>query len=234
MSSYEAGQTATFEAVYGADASAITFEVVDSAQQILLGPTPYNISHPATGVYLYAWPIPAQQPADSMTARWTATVGASTTTVQQPFTITSAGGRGAWCTVADVLAYTGYTVSQSNVTTAQGSLEALLHRVWRDTDSAKRDFYWLSRATAWQAAYHFDHPELLTMMDVQSISQDGLSITFKQSATPLAMYSPTALRFLSALFRGSNSTIRLNSAFQKNRLTKIGVTAGSSVPWNNL
>ena len=48
------------------------------------------------------------------------------------------------------------------------------------------------------------------------------------------MYSPIAMRFLSSLFRGSNTTIRLNSAFQKNRLTKVGITAGSTVPWSNI
>ena len=167
-------------------------------------------------------------------SRWTATVASVTTTVEQPFTVSAAGGRGAWCTVADVLAFTGYTVTQPNVTTAQGVIEALLHRVWRDTDVDKRDFYWLTRAVAWQAAYHADHPELLTMMDVSSISQDGLSITFKATSGGMAMYSPIAMRFLSALFRGSNTTIRLNSAFQKNRLTRLGVTAGTSVPWTNL
>lgn len=234
MTSYEAGQTATFESAYTADASPITFEVVDSAQQVLLGPTPYNISHPATGVYLYAWPIPAEQAADTLTARWTATVASVTTTVEQSFTVIAAGGAGAWCTVADVMAFTGIAVAQANVTTAQGSIEALIHRVWRDSDSAGHDFYWLSRAVAWQAAYHAAHPELLTMMDVQSISQDGLSITFKSSGTPMAMYSPTALRFLSALFRGSNTTLRMNSAFQKNRLVRTAASGGTSVPWTNL
>lgn len=230
---YAPGQTATFEQVYGSDATSITFEILDANLVPVLGPTPYGISHPAVGTYLYAWPVPADEASGAFTARFAATFGASTTVSDQSFNVGTPGG-GAWCTVADVLAFTGYTVAQGNVTTAQGSIEALIHRVWRATDSAKRDFYWLTRGVAWQAAYHFDHPELLTMMDVQSISQDGLSITFKNSGTPMAMYSPTALRFLSALFRGSNSTIRMNSAFQKNRLTKLGVTAGSSVPWSNL
>lgn len=233
MTTYQPGQTATFEQDYGSDATGVTFEILDANLVPVLGPTPYGISHPSTGVYLYAWPVPVGEAAGAFTARFAATFGSTVSVSDQPFNVGAPGG-GAWCTVADVLAYTGYTVPQINVTTAQGSIEALLHRVWRPADAAKRDFYWLSRATAWQAAYHADHPELLTMMDVQSISQDGLSITFKQSSTPLAMYSPTSLRFLSALFRGSNSTIRLNSAFQKNRLTKVGVTAGSSVPWNNL
>lgn len=233
MTAYQAGQTATFEHDFGSDADAVTFEVLDADLVPALGPTPYGIAHPAVGVYLYAWPVPADETAGTFTARFTATFSGNPVVADVAFTIAAAGG-GAWCTVADVLAYTGLAVSSSNVTTAQGSIEALIHRVWRDTDASKRDFYWLSRAVAWQAAYHAAHPELLTMMDVQSISQDGLSITFKSSGTPMAMYSPTALRFLSALFRGSNTTVRFNSAFQKNRLTKIGATAGTSVPWRNL
>jgi hypothetical protein len=71
-------------------------------------------------------------------------------------------------------------------------------------------------------------------MDVQSISQDGLQITFKGTSQAVQIYSPVALRCLSNLYRGSNSTIRFNSAFQKNRLTRTGVTAGSSVPWHNI
>lgn len=141
---------------------------------------------------------------------------------------------GTWCSVTDVLTYTGRPVTQVDVNTAQGMLEALVHRVWRPTDSGKRDFYWLTRACAWQALYVNAHPELLTMMDVSSISQDGLSISFKGSSQSVAMYSPIAMRFLSSLFRGSNTTIRLNSAFQKNRLTKVGITAGSTVPWSNI
>lgn len=141
---------------------------------------------------------------------------------------------GTWCTVTDVLTYTGRPVTQVDVNTAQGMLEALAHRVWRVTDAQRRDFYWLTRACAWQALYVNAHPELLTMMDVQSLSQDGLSISFKGSSQSVAMYSPIALRYLSSLFRGSNTTIRLNSAFQKNRPTNTGVMAGSTVPWTNI
>lgn len=141
---------------------------------------------------------------------------------------------GTWCSVTDVLTYTGQSVTQIHVTIAQQMMEGLIRRVWRSTDASRRDYYWLQRATAWQAFYVSEHPELLSMMDVQSISQDGMTVVFRGSSQPVQLYSPIALRFLSNLFRGSNGSIRFNSAFQKNRLTKVGVTAGSSVPWNNL
>lgn len=234
MTTYQPGTAATFEAVFTGDANPITVSIYDSAGNALLAPTPYGISHIAVGQYLYTWPIPADQGEDTLSVRWAATVGGVAQSSEEFFTVSPSGGNGAWCSVADVLAFTGDTVEQIDVTVAQQWMEALVRRVWRASDSTKRDFYWLTRATAWQALYVNAHPELKTMMDVQSISQDGLSITFKGSTQSVAIYSPVAMRFLSNLFRGSNGTIRFNSAFQKNRLTKVGVTAGSSVPWSNL
>ncbi len=234
MTTYLPGTGATFEAVFTGDASSITVAIYDSAGDALLEPTPYGIAHIGLGQYLYTWPIPADQGADTLSIHWAATVGAAEESSQEFFDVSPSGGNGAWCSVADVLSFTGGTVEQIDVTVAQQWMEALVHRVWRPTDSTRRDFYWLTRATAWQALYVNAHPELKTMMDVVSISQDGLSITFKGSTQSVAIYSPVAMRFLSNLFRGSNGTIRFNSAFQKNRLTKVGVTAGSSIPWNNL
>jgi len=142
---------------------------------------------------------------------------------------------GTWCTVTDVLTFANKQVTQADVNVAQQMIEAIVRRVWRETDSTTRDYYWLQRATAWQARYVSAHPEILDMLDVQSISQDGLAISFKPGDTQMrVLYSPMALRILNDLFRASNTTIRYNSAFQKNRLTKTGVTAGSSIPWNNL
>jgi hypothetical protein len=225
MTTYLPGTGATFEAVFTGDANPITVAVYDSAGAALLAPTPYGIAHIGVGQYLFTWPIPADQGQDTLSVVWSATVSGVAESSQEFFDVSPSGGAGAWCSVADVLAFTGGTVEQIDVTVAQQWMEALVHRVWRPTDSTRRDFYWLTRATAWQALYVNAHPELKTMMDVVSISQDGLSITFKGSTQSVAIYSPVAMRFLSN---------RFNSAFQKNRLTKVGVTAGSSIPWNNL
>lgn len=134
---------------------------------------------------------------------------------------------GTWCSLTDVRTYTGSTeVTQADVNLAQVVLEGHIHRVWRSTDVQTRDYHWLTRATAFQALYHHAHPDLATMMDVQSQSQDGLSITYRQGTSGLPLIAPFARVHLDALFRGSNTTIRLNSAFQKNRRTRRG--AGST------
>lgn len=233
MKTYEPGQSATFEAVLTGDATVITVAIVTSAGAVLLEPTEYGIAHVGLGAYLYTWPIPADQGADTLSVRWAATVNGQLESSEEFFAVAPSGG-GAWCSVGDVLKFTGSAVEQIDVTVAQQWMEALIGRVWRATDSSRGDAYWLTRATAWQALYVNAHPELKTMMDVASISQDGLSITFKGSSQSVAIYSPVALRFLSRLFRASNGTLRFNSAFQKNRRAQDGVTAGASVPWRNI
>jgi hypothetical protein len=139
---------------------------------------------------------------------------------------------GTWCSLTDVVTYTGNAqVTQSHLNIAQVLLEAHIHRIWRATDVQKRDIYWLSRATAFQALYVHAHPEILTMMDPQSISQDGLSISFRQGTQALPVIAPMARRILDAMFRASNTSIRMNSAFQKNRMVGAGVGSGGSQPW---
>lgn len=230
---YQPGQTATLEQTYGSDASVITIEIHNSAGDILIADTPYGISHPALGVYLYAWPIPPDQAPDTITARWTATVNGATTTTEQTITVDGAGGLpGTWCSLADVATFTGHTeVTQDELNAAQVILEGHIHRVWRPTDSAKRDWYWLRRATAFQALYVHDHPEILSMMDPRSISQDGLSISFGAATQSLPIIAPIARRILDAMFRGSNVSVRMNSAFQKNRMTRAGVGGTGSSSW---
>src|ERR1700761_8487522 len=95
---------------------------------------------------------------------------------------------GTWCTVTDVLTFANKSVTQGDVNTAQQMIEAIVRRVWRETDSTTRDYYWLQRATAWQARYVNAHPEVVDMMDVQSISQDGIGITFKQGTQMSVLY----------------------------------------------
>lgn len=228
------GQAVTFQATYASDATTVEFSVADGAGSIIFGPTATGISHVGTGVYLFTWAVPADQAAGSYTAIWTATFGAVPNVTSESFTVVNAGGN-CWCALADIPALTGQPApTQEALTAAQGMLEALIHRVWRPSDALRRDFYWLTRACAWQAVYVAAHPELLTMMDVASLSQDGLSITFKGSTSALQLYSPVAMRFLNALFRGSNTTIRLNSAFQKNRPLRTGYDPAPSVSWSRL
>lgn len=137
----------------------------------------------------------------------------------------------AWCTVSDVATITGQTVAPEDVTAAQAIIEAHIRRVWRSTDSATRDYYWLQRGVAWQAVYLSQHPEVLSMMGVQSASQDGMSFSMPQGGR--VFIAPLAVHALNNLFRASNTTIRFNSAFQKNRV-KQGQVPGGTMPWQGI
>lgn len=136
-----------------------------------------------------------------------------------------------WCSVSDVASFTGQTVAPEDVTAAQTIVEQAIRRVWRSTDAASRDYYWLQRGVAWQAVYLSQHPEVLAMMGVQSMSQDGMSLAVPQG-TKLFL-APLALAALSNLFRASNTTIRFNSAFQRNRIRQ-GSVPGGTVPWTRI
>lgn len=226
-----ADKTETIDAVAAAPNAATgawTMQLTPNAAiQLFAGGTQsaYRIVESSAGASSTYWII-----VTSASPSW---VGDLRTTLVQPGGPTSLPGT--WCSVTDVATFTGQPVTQQDVNTAQQMVEALIRRVWRVTDATKRDYYWLQRATAWQALYVSVHPEVLTMMDVSSMSQDGLSIAFRSGASQFqALYAPITLRLLNDLFRATNGTIRYNSAFQKNRLTKIGVTAGSSIPWGNL
>ncbi len=136
-----------------------------------------------------------------------------------------------WCTPQDVQDFTGQVVSPDDVTAAQTIVEQVVRRVWRSSDSTSRDYYWLQRGVAWQAVYLAQHPEVLSMMGVQSASQDGMSFSLPPGTK--TFLAPLALAALSNLFRASNTTIRLNSAFQRNRVRQ-GQVPGGTMPWSQV
>lgn len=235
MATYSPASAASFEFTLPADASAITVTIATAAGDVLLGPTSIGIAHLAVGQYVYTWSIPADQADGGYVLTWNATVAGQPEQSEDPFTVSASELPGTWCTIADVALLAGATVTQQDVNLAQVMIEALDRRVWRVTDADKRDFYWLKRAAAWQARYVAAHPEVLDLMDVAAINQDGIGITFKPGDSQLrVLFSPVALRLLNNVFRGSNSTIRLNSAFQKNRPPRGSIGAGATVPWRSI
>lgn len=140
-----------------------------------------------------------------------------------------------WCDVADVPSIAaGKTCTLQELQAAQVILEGAIHRVWRATDVDKRDYVWLQRACAFQGVYVADHPEILSMMGIQSWSQDGMSFSLAPGFVAKSYLAPMAIAQLNNLFRASNSTIRLNSAFQRNRVARHGSGFGGSVPWTDL
>lgn len=132
---------------------------------------------------------------------------------------------GAWATISEVEDYTGVTVTQDQINIAQTMIEGLINRVWRSTDATSSDYYWLSRAVAWQARFGSENPQLISIGNVTSLSQDGFSISFGSDAAAnnRTMFSQMAMRMLNNLQGGGgNTTVRFNSAFQKSGAGRLG------------
>jgi hypothetical protein len=240
MTDFIAGSTVTLPVEWdqypggpATDVTDPTITIKTIGGTVVVDTTPTGVVHVATGRYSYDWAIPANQEPGSYVVIWDAT-NADSEPIQasEVDTVTAPPATGTWCTVADVPRICqGATVSAADVTAAQAVIESVIHRVWRVTDADRRDYVWLQRAVAWQSVYVNQHPEVLTMMPIQSWSQDGMSFTLAAgSGSGLSAYvSPVAMRMLDNLFRGSNGTIRFNSAFQKNRARGSGYNG--SVPW---
>lgn len=243
MTTYLAGTDATLTAnffEYGGgpavdvDTLDITIALIGGSGNAI-GPTAVGITHVATGVYAYTWSIPSIQQSGDYGVLWQGMVGPTAVQASETISVANAPAAGSWASVADTLSITGKTVTGTDVAAAQAILESVIHRVWRDTDATRRDYTWLRRAVAWEAAYVNEHPEVLTMMGIQSWSQDGMSFSVPPGGvTGGKVYlAPLAIDALNNLFRGANSTIRFNSAFQSNRQRTIG-QMGGSVPWHSV
>lgn len=102
--------------------------------------------------------------------------------------------------VADITAITGVTVDEGERTRAAiviETLTGLIESVDRP-DISDRDRYYLKLATAFQAAWMHDHPDLYSREDVTSASQDGESVTFRNvDAHTIAPLARKAIKKLS-------------------------------------
>lgn len=81
-----------------------------------------------------------------------------------------------WATTTDVLNMTGETVTEAEVTQAQYLVE-LFADVTEDSDSfiATKNLRLLKQAVAYQTAWMVQHPDVFSVIDVTSATQDGMS-----------------------------------------------------------
>ncbi len=103
----------------------------------------------------------------------------------------------------EVLDLTGATVSEALVAHAQAIVEAAAGRtegmIW---DANSLDYYWLSYATAWQAAYMVTDPTAVyEQANLVSAKQDNSTLVFGDRLYALAPLAAEAITRLS--WRGS-------------------------------
>lgn len=114
----------------------------------------------------------------------------------------------AWATIADVSAFTGITVTQSNIDAAQVMVELFADVVYGQTANISvKNLRMLKLAVAYQAAWMTDHPDLFTHVDLTSINQDG--IFYVQGNANAMLLAPMAHRAIRRLSWKRNRNIKI-------------------------
>lgn len=107
----------------------------------------------------------------------------------------------AWATVDDVATYTGREASPEALALAQVMIELFAGATEIASDDeliSSKNLRLLGQAVAFQAVWLDAHPDVLEAMDVEGVSQDGLSATYANvNAHLLAPLADRCLRRLS-------------------------------------
>lgn len=118
----------------------------------------------------------------------------------------------AWATTGEVLTYTGITVTEAEVVQAQFMVE-MFADVTEDAVLSTKNLRFLKMATAYQAAWMTEHPDLFTHVDVSTMLQDGLQFTRgHENGTLLA---PMARRAINRLSWRRNRSIKIRPSKRK-------------------
>lgn len=142
-----------------------------------------------------------------------------------------------WCTAEQVAEITGATVTPDLRTRAAltiGTMVGLIEGVQRP-DISDRDKHYLKLATAYQAAWMKNHPDLFDREDVTSAGQDGESVSFRNvDSHVLAPLARKAIRRLS--WRGKRMVMPGggSATASTSRLNVNSEDFDDSLPWTPL
>jgi hypothetical protein len=106
----------------------------------------------------------------------------------------------AWATADDVYTVTGKEASPEALALAQTIVELFSGTTEEASDNGdilSKNLRYLRNAVAFQAVWLDAHPDVLEAMDVEGVSQDGLSATYANANAHLL--APLAKRFLDRL-----------------------------------
>lgn len=127
----------------------------------------------------------------------------------------------AWATIADTVLYTRISVSQEDLDSAQAMIEMFADVTYNQTVDVSgaplisaKNLRLLKMATAYQAAWMTDHPDLFTHVDIGSMNQDGIFFVYKHENAGLL--APMARRALSRLSWRRNKNIKIKPANYRN------------------
>lgn len=139
-----------------------------------------------------------------------------------------------FATIAQIMSVTGITVTQAQRDTAARIIEVttgLIEAVER-VDITDRDLYFLQLATAYQAAFVYDNPDVFSRADVTSAAQDGESATFRNADSHvLAPLARKSIRRLS--WRGIRALVPGGGTPPRSSLVDAASEAyDDSLPWS--
>lgn len=117
----------------------------------------------------------------------------------------------AWATTAETLSYTGITVSDDTLDSAQAMIELFSDVTEVSSDAgliSPKNLRLLKLAVAYQAAWMTSQPDLFTRSDVGLMTQDGISFTSPHANS--GILAPMAKRAIERLSwrRNRNQKIR--------------------------
>lgn len=103
-----------------------------------------------------------------------------------------------WASIADVLAYTGATVTDAQIGVAQGVID-IYAQVTTDTVEpiSPRDRRLLKQALSYQTVWQINQVDLITRTDVSQVNQDGMS--FSPAGADALLLAPLTKRCLDRL-----------------------------------
>ena len=138
-----------------------------------------------------------------------------------------------WATATDVDTYTGITATDAEVLRAQALIELFSGTTTDASDDgliSTRNLRHLKMAVAYQAAWMTMHPDVFTNVDLNNISQDGVSATMQHDNA--ALLAPLALRCLRRL-SWWNAPHRAHKRFPAsvNTGNRDSAVGDDNIPW---
>ncbi len=138
-----------------------------------------------------------------------------------------------WASAADVLAITGQTVTDAQVSQAQAVVEIYVGRT-PDADEAigNRDLHWLKQAVSWQAAWMAEQVAYHARTSFQIQVQDGVHVHL-DSAHQMQL-APLATRSIRNLSWFGNRSLQLTRCDPPASAAFNVETSDSSHSWEPL
>lgn len=137
-----------------------------------------------------------------------------------------------WASISETQSYTGIAVSQDHLNMAQGMVELFSDVIYNQTIDVSgapligaKNLRLLKMATAYQAAWITDHPDLFTHTDIQSINQDGIFYVHQHENSYLL--APMARRAIKRLSWNRSKNMRVRPGLSR-IIRKQYIQEGSS------